>query len=259
MIETIEILGVKVHNLTMSTTLERMEEFIHTKQPHIICTPNIDYIIQAQGDHELKRILNEADLSIPDGMGVVRGSWILGKPLLGNVGGRLVVPRFCELAARKGYTVYLLGSRPGIADKAGENLKREFPNLRIVGTHHGYFTKEEEKELIVDIRELRPDALFIAFGTPMQEKWMSEHAMELNVPILMGIGSTFDRISGVRKIPPTWMTDVGLECLYRLFQEPKRLGKKHLLEDPVFFYLILKDRVKNSYHRHEVREKRDVR
>ena len=240
--ERIEILNIGIHNLTRDEALEYVTQMAQSDRPHLICTPNVDYIVKAQRDEKLRAIINTAHLTIGDGMGVVYASHILGNPLKMNVGGRLMVPEICKMAEERGLKVYLLGGKPGVADRARAQLEQNFPELIISGVHHGYFSENEEKTIIDKVKDSGCDILFLALGTPKQEEWMAKNQFALNVPVTIGVGSSLDRISGDFRSPPKWMTDIGLEWFFRIFQDPWRLGKRYLIEDPIFFFWILKAR-----------------
>jgi len=224
-----------------------MGEFVACRKPHIVCTPNVDHITQAQRDEEFRSIINSADLAIPDGMGVVYASRLLGTPLLENVGGRPLLVAFCGLAALKGYSVFFLGSMPGVAEKAADILKQRFKGLVIAGTYSPPIDFEnidsENAKALNRVVRAHPDALFVALGAPRQEKWMHRHLASLDVPVSMAVGSTFDVISGEVRKAPNWMTDVGLEWLYRIHQDPRRLGKRYLVSIPFFVWQVLKQRI----------------
>lgn len=239
----VNILGVSIHNLTRVEALAYIKSMIATRSPHLVSTPNVDYIVQSQQDSLLRQILNTSDLTVADGMGVVYASRLLGTPLKTNVGGRLLVPEMCFLAAQCNYRVYLLGARPGIALSAADRLRQCFPELQISGVQHGYFSPEEERNIIASVRKTHSDMLILAMGTPKQEKWMYKYKNALEVPVTIGVGSTLDRVSGHVAIPPQWMTGVGLEWFYRLLQEPNRLGRRYLINDPVFFWQVLQQRL----------------
>jgi N-acetylglucosaminyldiphosphoundecaprenol N-acetyl-beta-D-mannosaminyltransferase len=240
----VNILGVWIHNVTRDEMLNYTAQMIALHEPHLISTPNIDYIVKAQSDSKLRAILNSTDLTVPDGMGIIYASRFLHTPLKMNVGGRRTVPEMCRLAAQRGFRVYFLGSKPGVAERAVERLKGGIPGLPISGIQHGYFTEQEENQVITAIRHSRSDILILALGTPKQEKWMARHKNDLGVSVTIGVGSTLDRISGDVSAPPKWMTDVGLEWLYRVAQEPRRLGKRYLVDDPIFFWWVFEQRLK---------------
>lgn len=256
MIGHIELLGVKIHNLTTEEALRVSQEFIFSGRGHIICTPNVDDIIKARKDAEFRAIMNSADLSIPDGMGVICASRLLGKPLKGNVAGRLFLLKFCQLAAKEGYSIYFLGAAPGVALKAAKFLMQRYRGLRVAGTYspsYGFLIGEkEDRRVVKSIKTAKPQALFVAFGSPRQEKWIKSHLEELQVPVCIGVGCAFDVIAGKVKESPKWMTRVGLEWLFRFTQEPKRLWRRYLIDDPCFFYLIAKAallRQRKEWHR----------
>jgi len=244
MYSTVKILGVKVHDITMTDALKTMKSFIDSGKPHMICTPNVDHVIKAQRDLEFRSIINSADLSIPDGMGIIYASRLLGQSLKGNVGGRLLLPAFCKLASKERYSIYLLGAAQGIASKAAQLLVERYPGLRVAGTYspsYGFrMGGKEDQRAVKRINMARPQVLFVAFGAPKQEKWIKSHLEELQVPVSIGVGYAFDVIAGRVKESPKWMTRVGLEWLFRLTQEPRRLWRRYLIEDPWFFYLIVK-------------------
>lgn len=251
--ERIRILNIGIHNLTRDKALDYIEQMAQSDHPYLICTPNVDYIVKAQRDEELKNIINTTDLTIADGMGVVYASHLLGTPLKMNVSGRLTVPEMCKMAEKKGLKVFLLGGKPGVADRAKDKLEQSFPKLMISGVHNGYFTADEELGVIEKVKLSNCDILFLALGTPKQEKWMVKHQFLLNVPVTIGVGSSLDRISGDFRSPPKWMTDIGIEWFFRIFQDPIRLGKRYLIEDPIFFVWIIKERLNRliGFNNHE--------
>lgn len=236
------LLGVPVDDLTMSEALDRIESFIMTGRAsgksHQIATVNADFVVNSLHDPELRRILQESDMATADGMPLVWGSRMLGVSLEDRVTGADLVPALCERAARKGFSIYLLGARPGIAARASEMLQERYPGLRVVGVHSPANRPllEMEATVIEQVRAARPDILLVAFGNPKQEKWISMHARDLQVPVSIGIGGTLDMIVGVTQRAPAWMQRSGLEWMYRLAQEPKRLWKRYAVDMVYFSY-----------------------
>jgi N-acetylglucosaminyldiphosphoundecaprenol N-acetyl-beta-D-mannosaminyltransferase len=239
-----QILGVKFHNLTIKEAISVVERFVALRKPHIICNPNVHNIMITMKDSEFRRILNECDLSLADGMGVVYASRFLGTPLKERISGRLLLPFLCELSVRNGYKLYFLGAEPGVAKKAAQVLQSEYLGLKIVGTYSPSFDffidQCENEKILQDIRCAQPDILFVAFGNPKQEKWIARNLHNLNVPVCIPVGSTFDVIAGRAKQPPKWMSKLGLEWIFRIVQEPKRLGKRYLIENPLFLFYLIK-------------------
>ena len=179
-----------------------------------------------------------------DGAGVLWAAKVLDLPLRERVPGVDLTQAICEMAAREGYGVYFLGAAPGVAEKAAAVLRGRFPGLRVVGTHDGYFPPEEEERLVEEIRAARPDVLFVALGMPKQEQWIRKHQERLGVPVLMGVGGSFDVISGNLPRAPQWMQNFGLEWLYRVYLEPQRLPR--LLALPRFVGVVAWDQVRRK-------------
>jgi len=221
----VQLFGVPVDALDMKTAVSRIEQFIQERRPHQVVTPDSSAIARAQRDAELREILQTADLVTPDGMGVVWMGRILGLGIGERLSGVDLVGQICALAVERNYSVYLLGAREGVAEEAAEALKRNLPGLRIAGTWHGYFSQEEEPEVIARIKRSNPDILLVAFGIPKQEKWIRRHLEELGVPVAIGVGGSLDVISGRVKRAPAWIQKSGLEWLYRTAQHPARLPR----------------------------------
>jgi N-acetylglucosaminyldiphosphoundecaprenol N-acetyl-beta-D-mannosaminyltransferase len=246
----ISILGIPLHNVTTAETLEIIDQFIREGGWHQVCTPNVDFIMQAQKDPEFYRILNQADLSVPDGMGVIYASRFLGMPLKENVKGRILVVRLCRQASQRGQSVFLMGGEPGVAERAAEVLVNQFPGLKVAGTLSPPFGFEkdgrENSAVLEELRRTKPDILFVGLGAPKQDKWIANNLTKTEVPVALGIGCTFDVIAGKVKAAPGWMTDVGLEWLFRLTQEPGRLWRRYLIRDPKFLWKVVEQRFRGS-------------
>lgn len=221
--------GVPVDILTIPETLDRVEAFIESRQPHQIATVNVDFIVKAQDDPELMRILQGADLLTADGMSVVWGSRLLGVPLSERVAGSDLVPLLAEQGAKKGWRFFFLGAAPGVAAKAAEILTERYPGLQVVGTCSPPITTvyDMPADAMNLICEARPDILLVAFGNPKQEKWIYKHLHSLNVPVAMGVGGTLDFITGNQRRAPRWMQMTGTEWLHRFLQDPKRMWRRY--------------------------------
>jgi N-acetylglucosaminyldiphosphoundecaprenol N-acetyl-beta-D-mannosaminyltransferase len=238
------VLGVPIDDLDMPTALTRIEQFIcegrTTGATHQIATVNADFVIKAQEDPELRVILQEADMATADGMPLVWGAKLLGVRLPGRVTGADLVPALAGVAAEKGYTLYLLGGSPGVPVRAAEALCERYPGIRIVGAVSPPYASvlDIDPALIEDIRNAQPDILLVAFGNPKQEKWIAMHAPELRVPVMIGVGGTLDFLAGVTRRAPEWMQRSGLEWLYRLAQEPRRLWRRYMVDLVGFAYFF---------------------
>lgn len=218
----IEVLNVKVDVVTMKEAVSHVEGFIAQKKPHLVVTPNAEMIMMANQDQHFAQIINHADLVIPDGAGVVWAARYNGDPMPERVAGYDLVQNLLVEAAKKKYRIYMLGGAPGIVDKAKENAVKRYSGLQIVGTRHGFFTKQEEPEIINNIIKCQPDILLVALGVPRQEKWLVEFMDQIKAPVAIGVGGTFDVMAGVVQRAPLWMQNLNLEWLYRLLSEPKR-------------------------------------
>jgi N-acetylglucosaminyldiphosphoundecaprenol N-acetyl-beta-D-mannosaminyltransferase len=223
--ESVRLLGVRLTPLAMEEALERARQFIADGSPHMIVTSDALGLIAAQDDEDLRRIMDEADMVTPDGQGVVLAARLLDLPIRERVSGVDMVRRLCEVAAAEGRSVFLLGAAQGVAEEAAGKLREAVPGLQVAGTHHGYFSPEEEVGIIEQIRAARPAVLFVAFGIPKQEKWIRAHLTELGVPVCIGVGGSLDVISGRLKRAPLWVRRCGLEWLFRVLQEPRRLPR----------------------------------
>jgi N-acetylglucosaminyldiphosphoundecaprenol N-acetyl-beta-D-mannosaminyltransferase len=238
------VLGVPVDNLTMEETLARCDEFIAigraTGRTHQIATVNADFVVNSLHDPELQRILQESDMATADGMPLVWGSRLLGGPLPGRVTGADMVPALAERSAQKGYSIFFLGAREGIAAKAAAILQERNPGLKVAGvlSPPPRSILEMDRSVVDAVKAARPDILLVAFGNPKQEKWIRMYAHELQVPICIGVGGTFDMIVGVTKRAPAWVQRLGMEWAYRLSQEPRRLAKRYLHDFGYFGYFF---------------------
>ena len=230
-----DILGVRVHRVTMEQAMERVAEFIRQDRPHIIVTTDAGGIIRARDDERVRDIMNNADLVTADGAGVVLAARLLNLGIDTRVAGCDMVEEISRTAAAHDRSVFLLGAAPGVAEKAAEKLQERIPGLRIAGTQDGYFKPEDEPAIVQRIREARPAALFVALGAPRQEIWIVEHMEQLGVPVCIGIGGSFDVISGLKQRAPVWMQKCGLEWLYRSVKEPARFRRLGAL--PRILYL----------------------
>jgi N-acetylglucosaminyldiphosphoundecaprenol N-acetyl-beta-D-mannosaminyltransferase len=237
-IEKRSILGIDISLVNASDTIETIDGYIRDGRPHMVVTADSSCVVMAQSDRKLREIVNSADLVTPDSIGILWAAKRFGTPLPERVSGVDIVQHLCEKGATSGYRVYILGAAPGIADAASENLRARYPGLQIVGTHHGYFKPDEAESVVASIKECKPDILFVAMGIPVQEKWIFDHLAELDIPVSMGVGGTFDVISGKVKRAPKWMQRNGLEWFYRLASNPRKIRKCIAL--PVFILMVLR-------------------
>jgi N-acetylglucosaminyldiphosphoundecaprenol N-acetyl-beta-D-mannosaminyltransferase len=239
---SITILGIPFDNVTSCEALARIEQMIASRKPHYLATANVDFLVQAREDVELRRILFDADLILCDGTPLLWVSRLLGNPLPERVAGADVVPRLIELAAEKKYRLFLLGATPDSVNRAATNLRELYPELIIAGHYSPPFNKlieMDHDEIKARILAAKPDLLLVSFGCPKQEKWIAMHYRALGVPVAAGVGATIDFLAGKVLRAPVWMRHAGLEWVYRLLQEPRRLFRRYVKDLWIFSRSIL--------------------
>jgi N-acetylglucosaminyldiphosphoundecaprenol N-acetyl-beta-D-mannosaminyltransferase len=223
--------GVPIDAVDTQETLDRLGAAIINRRPTQVCTVNLDFVVQAQRDPELKQILNQSQLNTPDGFPVVRLGRLMGANVRGRVAGADIVPRLLAMAAGYGARVFLLGGEAGVAEAAARKLADQLPELIIAGWYQPPRAPihEMDNDAIVDrINRSGADVLLVALGNPKQEKWIARHRARLNVSVALGVGCCLDLIAGRVRRAPRWMQAVELEWLYRLLQEPRRLFSRYL-------------------------------
>mgnify|MGYP001426147441 CR=1 FL=1 len=235
---TVDILGVPIDNITMEQALLKVKEFLSDGKSHAIYTPNSEFIMNAQRDEEFKNILCQSDLCIPDGAGVVLASKILGRRLCEKVSGIDLVKNSFSMMPDRKLKYFFLGSKPGVAETAARNVMAEYKNVEVVGCMHGYFSKEEEPDVVKKISESNADILLVALGQKKQEKFIHDHKDELNVKVSIGVGGTINILAGEATLAPDFFRRNGLEWFYRLCKEPKRFVR--MLDLPRFMIRVIK-------------------
>ena len=240
--DALPILGLPVHPVSTDDALRFFEDAIaaESRVPHHVVTADASMVVLARRDPELRAIIVGADLVTPDGAGILWASRLLHTPITQKVSGVDLVAHACRLSAERGWRLFFLGAAPGVAEEAAERLRARFPGVQIVGTQDGYFPPEQEASVVTQVQAARPDILFVAFGIPRQEKWITRHKAALGVPVALGIGGSFDVHSGRVQRAPVWMQEHGMEWLHRLAANPKKIGK--VLTLPKFVLLALRQR-----------------
>lgn len=234
------VLGVAYDNITMAEALQRGREILSGTETAYCVTPNAEMAYEAMHDPDFCRVLNEAALVLPDGAGVILGAKLVRTPLKEKVAGIDFAQNMLPVFAETGSRLYLLGSKPGIAELAAEKMRQKQPDLCICGLRDGYF--QDEAEVVRAINEAKADAVYVCLGSPKQERFMHDHRGELNAKLLVGLGGTLDGIAGPVKRAPRWMIRLQLEWLYRLIKEPKRF--KRMLRLPKYIFAAFKTRMK---------------
>lgn len=231
------VLGVKIDNITNAQTLERIESCIAAGQPSQIVTVNPEFVMTAQNNAAFRDTINDATLALPDGIGIWWASRRLGCPITERVPGVDLVVRLAALSQAKGYRLYFLGAMPGVAEKAIQVLRTRYPDVVAAGAFAGSPRPEDEDEIVDRILAAQPHILFVAYGAPAQDLWIHRNLDRLNVPVCMGVGGSFDYISGEQPLAPELLRKIGLEWLYRLITQPTRW--RRMLALPRFAWKVL--------------------
>lgn len=235
-----DVLGVLYDNVTMQEALERGAALLEADVPAYCVTPNAEMAYEALHDEAFRAVLNGASLVLPDGAGVVLGAKILKTPLKQKVAGIEFAQNLLPILEENGKRLFLLGSKPGVAELAAERMLQKHPKLCVCGTMDGYF--KDDSEAVARINAARADVVFVCLGAPKQEYFMQKHAPELNVRLMIGLGGTLDGIAGTVRRAPQWMIRLQLEWLYRLIKQPSRLGR--MMRLPKFVFAAIKKRMK---------------
>ena len=218
-----DILGIQFDNLTREEAKEAGAALLRSPEFHYAVTPNPEFILAADKDLEFQKILNQADLVLPDGIGVVYSAKILGTPLKGRVAGFDFACDMLDVLNEMGGRLYLLGAKPGVAEEAGRRILESHPNIVLCGTHDGYF--KDSDPVAREVAQAQPDLLFVCLGAPKQEKWISRFGLVTGAKLAIGLGGALDVFAGnVERAPEQWQK-AGMEWSYRLKKEPKRIGR----------------------------------
>ena len=241
----IHILNTVIDNLSMDETLEIIDKRIVSQQSLHHVVVNAGKIVAMQRDVELMQAVNEADLINADGQAVVWASKFLGKPLKERVAGIDLMTNLVELAHTRGYKIFFLGAKEKVVKKVVQTYRLQYSNNIIAGYRNGYFSTEDEKKIAQQIRDSGAQILFVAISSPTKENFLYNYRKTLaKVSFVMGVGGSFDVVSGLVKRAPLWMQNTGLEWLYRLIQEPKRMWKRYLVGNTKFILLVIKEWLK---------------
>ena len=239
------ILGVRVHAVTSVQTLGLIKQFIADGSPHQLTTVNPEFVVKAQKDAEFRRIINESALALPDGIGLIKAARLLGiTPLPERVAGSDLVVKLAELSHLEGYRIFFLGAQPGVADRAIERLRSQFPNMKVVGAFAGSPALTENEAILERIFATRPQILLVAYGAPQQDKWIARNLDRLQTPVCIGVGGSFDFLAGVTRRAPARLQRLQLEWLHRLVMQPWR-WRRIWNAVPVFVWLVLRQKFSN--------------
>jgi N-acetylglucosaminyldiphosphoundecaprenol N-acetyl-beta-D-mannosaminyltransferase len=240
-------MGCSIDNLTMEETLETVERFIETGTPHQHVAVNVDKLVKAQSDPELRQIINECALISADGMPVVWASRLLGISLKERVTGIDLFEALMKRAARKRWRIYLLGAREEVVSTVKALYESKYPGLTITGYRNGFWAPEEDESVAAAISSAGVDILFVAISSPKKEQFLGHYQAQMRVPFAMGVGGTFDVAAGKLKRAPRWMQAAGMEWFFRFLQEPRRMFRRYFIEDMAFFRLLAREIIRGKF------------
>lgn len=238
----IDVMGVQFDNVTMGEALDRAREILNGQETCYCVTPNPEIVYEAMHDEGFRGLLNGAAMVLPDGVGVLLGAKLLKTPLKEKVTGVDFAAGLLPILETEGKKLYLLGSKPGVAELAAKNMLARCPKLQICGMADGYF--KDEGPVVEKINAAAPDVLFVCLGSPKQERFMKAHQSELHVKLMIGLGGSLDAFAGTVKRAPAWVSRIGMEWFYRLCKEPKRF--KRMLRLPKFVFAVLGKRIRGK-------------
>lgn len=245
-LKKIRLLNTYVNNMSMKETTDAIEKMVKADKKSYVVAVNVDVIVKIERDTLLKTITDESDLVLVDGKPLIWISKLHKEPIKAKISGSDLVPRLCEIAAEKGYTIFILGGADGIAGKAKKRLEEKLPGIKIVGTYAPPFGFEKDQKEVDRINrminEVHPDLLIICLGCPKQEKFIYQNIKHYNAKVSICAGATVDFLAGNVKRAPRWMCNYGLEWFYRFLQEPKRMFKRYFVDDIKILELVWKYR-----------------
>ena len=234
----VDVLGVGFDNLTMAEAVDQGVKLLHSEGMHYVVTPNPEIVEICRENPEANRVINEADLVLPDGIGVIKGAAMLGTPLKERTPGIEFASHLMGRMAEEGMSLYLLGAKPGVADMAAEKLVEKYPGLKIAGTHDGYF--KEDAPVVEAIAASGADCVFVCLGAPKQEFWIKKNGTATGAHLLCGLGGSLDVFAGTVERAPKFFCDHGMEWFYRLCKEPKRIGR--MMKLPLFLVHVKQEK-----------------
>ncbi|MEO8129056.1 MAG: WecB/TagA/CpsF family glycosyltransferase [Bryobacteraceae bacterium] len=246
--DAVSILGIRMHNLTMSEAVDAFIQASSAETPSQVCFVNADCVNISFRDPAYHRLLAGSGLVLADGIGMKLAGKLLRSEIRQNVNGTDLFPRLCEALEASGAGLYLLGGRPGIPEGVQDWIAANYPRARVCGLRHGYFSDAEETGVIEEIRASGASILLVAMGAPRQEKWIADRLSRLGVPVAAGVGGLFDFYSGRIPRAPQWLREAGMEWIYRFCQEPGRMWKRYFVGNLVFLFRVLRDRQSKRAH-----------
>jgi exopolysaccharide biosynthesis WecB/TagA/CpsF family protein len=230
----------------VDAALDEIERLYDEPGPQLVAYANAHTLNLAYGDRAYRDLLLRAGIVLGDGAGVMIAGRLHRAPLPANLNGSDFNPKILERAAARGWPAYLLGGRPGIAGRAADRWRTAFPGLEIVGTRDGFFPPERSAEVAASVKESGAGLVMVAMGNPLQERWLDEHLGATGARLGVGVGAFFDFSAGIVPRAPAWMNRAGIEWVYRLYQEPRRMWRRYVLGNPLFLLRVARERLSGT-------------
>lgn len=244
--KTVNLFGTEIHALSMDDMLGMCEEYIHKKCLMLLGVTNVAKLVNCRKNTELRKSLIESDIVVADGLPIVWLSRLVGNPLPERIAGIDIMYQLLKLSSNHNYRVFFLGAKQQVVQKVVEIVQRKYPGVHVAGYRNGYFRESEDKDVAEQVKKSSADILFVGISSPKKEIFLRKWRNFMNVPVCLGVGGSFDVLAGVTKRAPCWMQKCGLEWLYRLIQEPRKMWKRYLVTNSIFIILscevILRDR-----------------
>jgi N-acetylglucosaminyldiphosphoundecaprenol N-acetyl-beta-D-mannosaminyltransferase len=240
----VDVLGVGVSAIDMEQALAVIEGWIASREQHYVCITGVHGVMESQRDEQLRQIHNQAGLVTPDGMPLVWLSHLRGHRHVRRVYGPDLMLACCARSVTRNYSHFFYGGADGVPARLAARLSARYPGLRVAGTYsppYRALTPDEDEAIVARINDARPDVVWVGLSTPKQEWWMHRHVGRLQSPVLVGVGAAFDFHAGVKRQAPYWMQRSGLEWMFRLLSEPRRLGPRYLVNNPTFLWRVFQE------------------
>ena len=239
----INFFSVNLDLYSMQETLEEISSCIKSRTPIQHVVVNVSKLVYAQKDEHLRNIINSCPIINVDGAGVILGAKMLGINIPHRVTGIDLMEELIKYSSENGYRVYFFGATEDVNKLIVEHYEKKYPNLQVAGRRNGYYTEDEEKNIVDEMKSSNADVLFVAMGSPKKEIFLSKYSKELNIPFTMGVGGSFDVVTGKVKRAPLWVQNMNCEWLYRLIQEPRRMWKRYFVTNGLFLLMIIKEKL----------------
>ncbi len=249
----VPLLGTEVDALSFSATLDAVVDIVERRIPTQHLAMNAAKVVLLRSDPSLRAVASECGVISADGVPIVWASRLLGHPLPGRVNGTDLMEALCGLAGVHGWSVFFFGARQDVVEKVARWAESTYPGLRIAGVRNGYFADSDNEAIVAQIAASGASILFVGFPTPKKELWLHQHLADLSVPFCMGVGGSFDVVAGKLPRAPRWMQRNGMEWLFRLIKEPKRMWKRYLVGNTRFIGIVLSELLKERYRRRKGR------